>query len=137
MGRFYFETVFDSSWCKAGWSSIALTVCYLAYINSIICKLEALRLGAYVGQNYVGCLVYADDILLASHSISTMQTMLDVCMMEARVLDLQFNAKKSVALRIGARWQCKCAPMTLKNAELSYVNETKYLGVVLSAGRSC
>ena len=32
------------------------------YINSIICKLEALRLGAYVGQNYVGCLVYADDI---------------------------------------------------------------------------
>jgi len=109
---------------------------FAVYIDDLIRRLKLSRHGAYIGHEYVGCLVYADDILLVSHSISAMQQMLDICSHEAACLDLNFNTKKSVALRVGPRWQCSCAPLTLSNAELSYVSETKYLGVVLTAARS-
>jgi len=49
--------------------------------------------------------VYADDIMLISRSICTMQQMLDVCSDEAIFLDIQFKTKNLVALQIGPRWQ--------------------------------
>lgn len=111
-------------------------VLFAVYLDSLICKLKASRHGAFIGGQYVGCLVYADDILLVSHSIGAMQQMLDICSREAVSLDLQFNTKKSVALRVGPRWQCVCAPLILSNVELTYVKETRYLGVILTAASS-
>ena len=109
---------------------------FAVYIDSIISKLKESGYGAHIGGYYVGCLVYADDIMLISHSICAMQQMLDVCSDEAVFLDLQFNTKKSVALRIGPRWQNECSPLILSNANLIYVNETRYLGVIIAAGKS-
>ena len=37
---------------------------------------------------------------------------------------------------MGPRWQATCAPLILYNAELNYVSETRYLGVVITAARS-
>jgi len=51
-------------------------------------------------------------------------------------LDFSFNTRKSVALRIGPRFRHICAPLTLCNAELQYVDKTKYLDVELLAARS-
>jgi Reverse transcriptase (RNA-dependent DNA polymerase) len=109
---------------------------FAVYIDSIIRKLKLSGHGAYIGGYYVGCLAYADDIMLISHSICAMQRMLDVCSDEAVFLDLQFNTKKSVALRIGPRWQNDCSPLILSNANLVYVAETRYLGVIIAAGKS-
>ena len=109
---------------------------FAVYIDSLICNLKVSGHGAHIGDQYVGCLVYADDILLVSHSIGAMQIMLDICSGEAISLDLQFNSKKSVALRVGPRWQSTCAPLILSNAELNYVSETRYLGVIITAARS-
>jgi len=41
-------------------------------------------------------LLYADDILLVSHSLHDLQAMLDLSVKEAADLDFTFNAKKSV-----------------------------------------
>jgi hypothetical protein len=109
---------------------------FAVYIDSLICKLKVSGHGAYIGDQYVGCLVYADDIILVSHSIVAMQHMLDICSSEVLALDLQFNTKKSVALRVGPRWQYACAPLILSKAELNYVSEIRYLGVVITAARS-
>jgi Reverse transcriptase (RNA-dependent DNA polymerase) len=111
-------------------------ILFAVYIDSLICKLKLSRYGAYIGEQYVGCLVYADDILLVSHSIGAMQLMLDMCSSEAVFLDLQFNTKKSVAIRVGPRWQCTCSPLILSNAELTYVEDARYLGIVITAARS-
>ena len=51
------------------------------------------------------------------------------------VTDFSFNTVKSVALRIGPRYKHVCAPLVLAGAELAYVQQTKYLGVVLMSAR--
>jgi len=51
------------------------------------------------------------------------------------MLDFSFNTAKSVALRIGPRFKHVCAPLMLAGADLQYVHQTKYLGVLLKASR--
>jgi hypothetical protein len=62
--------------------------------------------------------------------------MLDVHTAEAIPLDLIFNTKKPVGLRIGPRWTEHCLPLVLANADLMYITETKYLGITLTGSRS-
>ena len=98
--------------------------------------LRASGYGAFIGKFYLGCLLYADDILLVAHSLCVMQMMLDICSQEASSLDFSFNTVKSVALRIGPRYKYVCAPLTLSGANLVFVDKTKYLGVMLLAART-
>jgi len=65
-------------------------------------------------------LVYADDILLLSHN----------------AMRLMFEVRyKSVAMRIGRRFNVECTPLKLAGVALKYAtNRVKYLGVYLVAG---
>ena len=115
-----------------------LSPCLFAvFIDSIIFKLRLAGAGAFIGSHYLGCLLYADDIMLVCHSLTAMQQMLDICSQEADLLDFSFNTVKSVALRIGPRYKHVCAPLVLAGAELAYVQHTKYLGAVLKSAREC
>ena len=105
---------------------------FAVFIDSMICKLRA----AGIGKHYFGCLLYADDILLICHSVTVMQLMLDICSKEAELMDFSFNTVKSVALRIGPRYRHICAPLMLSGSQLAYVEQTKYLGVMLKSARS-
>ena len=77
----------------------------------------------------MGCLLYADDILLISQSVECTQKMLDKCAYVLKQLDLKFNVKKCMVLRIGPRFKNTCQPLTLDGQQLKYVDEIKYLGV--------
>ena len=46
----------------------------------LITKLRVSGSGCYVGCGQVGCILFADDILLLSASIIYLQYMLDICM---------------------------------------------------------
>ena len=91
------------------------------YIDGLICALENSGLGCSVHGVYMGCIVYADDIFLISHSLNSMQLMLDICSSEIAKLHLKFNTKKSVALRMGPRFNYECAPLVLDGLNLSFV----------------
>ena len=73
--------------------------------------------------------------MLVCHSLTAMQRMLGICYQDAELLDFSFNTVKSVALRIGPRYKHACAPLVLAGAELAYVQQTKYLGVVLKSAK--
>jgi len=105
------------------------------FIDSVITKLRMSGYGIYIGKFYFGCLLYADDIMLVSHSFTAMQLMLDICSKEAESLDFSFNTVKSVALRIGPRYRHECTALSLSGASLTYVNQTKYLGIMLCSAR--
>jgi len=64
-----------------------------------------------------------------------MQAVLDLCDKEAADLDFTFNTKKSVVLRNGPRYNYACVPLTFNGAVLSYVDQCKYLGIVLTSFR--
>jgi len=58
-----------------------------------------------LGSLFKGCFVilYADDILLSSPSISQLEKSLRVCEKELAWLDMAINFKKSCCIRIGPR----------------------------------
>ena len=76
---------------------------FTLYVNDIIEDLQQQGLGCYVGDLYVGCIMYADDLVLLSSSLTTLQLMVDRCKAscEAIGLCLNVNTGKSAVMRIG------------------------------------
>jgi hypothetical protein len=68
---------------------------------------------------------------LRAESSKDRQCMLDIFSLEADELDLRFNVKKSLIMRIGQRFKNWCAPLVLSNDQLHYTNQMKYLGVII------
>jgi len=54
-------------------------------------RLRKLGIGCKLFDVYYGCLLYADDILLLSHSVNAMRRMLAICNQFAVKFDLKFN----------------------------------------------
>ena len=52
--------------------------------------------------------LYADDILLLTPTVSELQNLLNTCERELQALDLVINVKKSCCLRIGPRNDVNC-----------------------------
>ena len=76
---------------------------FAIYMDVLINELESSGIGCKFYDNYVGCLVYADDIILLSPSQYGMQTLLNICSNFAIKFDLKYNVKKSFAMRVGKR----------------------------------
>ena len=81
---------------------------FAIYIEDMTKELRRSRLGCCVNRQYLGIFLYADDILLISQSITCMQKMLNLCFDVATQLDMKFNTKKSVVMRIGKRFKKSC-----------------------------
>ena len=75
-------------------------------------------------------------MLLISFSVTVMQNMLDICTYNITILDLKFNVKKSLFLRIGSRYKVICAPLILDNQILAVSSECKYLGMYITSAVS-
>ena len=73
------------------------------YIDDLIFSLKTSDLGCHVHDLYVGCILYADDILLISASLCMLQDMLDVCYCISTDLLLSFNYLKSHCIMIGTK----------------------------------
>jgi len=115
--------------------SILSPFLFAVYIDHLVLQLKLSGYGCYIGDLFLGCIVYADDILLISNSISDMQDLLTLCNSLIRELNVKFNVNKSMVLRIGARFAATCAPQKLGVDNLTYVPAIKYLGITIKAGR--
>jgi len=108
---------------------------FAVYIDQLIRALESSGHGCVVHGVYLGCIVYADDIFLMSHSSCSMQSMLHICSNEIAKLRLTFNSKKSVTLRIGPRFNSDCASLYLDGNVLQSVTKVRYLGIFITSSR--
>ena len=109
---------------------------FAIYIDDLITRLKASKFGCCLNGVYYGCLVYADDVLLLSHSVQVMQNMLDICGSYAGDFDVKFNCIKSVAMRIGPRHNYVCAELFLCGRPLTYISSIKYLGTYIISART-
>jgi len=70
--------------------------------------------GCVIGGEFLGYIMYADDLVLVSHSVCVLQKMIGICVDELNCIGLTFNVKKSCLLRfIGPRYMHVCEPITL------------------------
>jgi len=62
------------------------------YVDSLINRLELSKLGCWVGDCYIGCILYAGDIILISASIYELQNMINICCEEASKINMIINS---------------------------------------------
>jgi len=72
------------------------------FINNVLTN----NSGCYINRCCVACIMYAHDLMLLSSSVSLLQKLLDVSVMTAKELCLQFNDRKSHCIAFGPRYQC-------------------------------
>ena len=80
-------------------------ILFNVYMDDLFKQLQDSIPGCYIGLSFVGCIMYADDILLLSPSVRGLQYLLDVCSNYAAVNDIIFNKDKSVCMVVGNLWK--------------------------------
>ena len=64
------------------------------YVDDLIHNLENSVFGCFIARHFLGCFMYADDIILLSPSAYGLQCMLDKCIQYGVEHNIVFNAKK-------------------------------------------
>jgi Reverse transcriptase (RNA-dependent DNA polymerase) len=88
-------------------------------------------LGCFIKGLCFNSFVYADDICLLAISIQHLQKLVNICNDYLDQNDLSLNSAKCKCLRIGLRNRAPCKNIRLGGGELVWVDEIKYLGVVI------
>ena len=104
------------------------------YVDDLTVSLEHSANGCYVSGNFLGCIMYADDLLLLSASVSGLQNMLDICYSYGVDNYITVNHKKSVCVMAGYNRPKSVAHLYLGNMRLEWADSLKYLGIMFSAG---
>ena len=111
--------------------NIILPLIFSLYINDLVSLLKSEGYDCYLGNVYVGCLLFADDIMLLSASMRQLQCMFNVCYQYCFKWNLKFNVKKSTVMVISKHDAVQLPEMSLGTGVLHWVQETKYLGTFL------
>ena len=133
-GRAFSRPFLINSGVRQG--GILSPILFTVYINEILESLKSSKKGCFLNGDFIGCIFYADDILLLSISYSEMQNMLSLCEKLSKKLDLKFNVLKSQFIRIGCKFKYVCADLVLYGQPLPRVQEIKYLGIFLKEGKT-
>ena len=104
---------------------------FICYINGLISLLEKSYAGCTVGKNYVGCVSYADDLVLLAPSLSALNDMIKICEAYAAEYYIKYNGSKSKLMVFDKRPGSVCPDVYINNEKLDVVNEFKYLGHIM------
>ncbi len=70
------------------------------YINDgLICRVHKSRIGSFIGQEYYGCLSYADEFVLLYPSVKCLQRMMDLCTQFGQEFSVIYNAQKTKCMQ--------------------------------------
>ena len=104
------------------------------FINKFIVQLKDDDIGCKFCGNYIGVIMYADDLLLLSASVSGLQHMLNRCYSICVDSNLEFNCDKSSCAIVGPSANYRVENMSLGNHSLPWATVVKYLGVSFQVG---
>lgn len=108
---------------------------FALFIDEVINNIVSSKLGCHVSAVCVSIFVYADDIVLLSPSISSLQALLTLLEGSLEELDMHVNAAKSQSIRFGRRYNAMCANLTMRNGDqLPWVTSCRYLGAYFVSG---
>ena len=106
-------------------------------MHDLIERLKLSGFGCDIIRILIACIFFADDVVLLSPSRHGLQQMLNICVSYCKEFCLDFNVKKSKVMVVGKLpSNVTFASLLLNNESLEYVNEYKYLGVQICAGKT-
>ena len=111
-------------------------VLFNLYVDTLIKSLRKSDLGCHFHNMFVGCIMYADDLLLISASLVDLQCMIDNCCTVGAQLGIQFNYSKCKCMIIGPNTPQSIADLKINGKSLMWESQIKYLGVLLRAGKT-
>ena len=91
----YLSSMFTVT-CGVRQGGVLSPLLFNVYTDELIDTLMSSNCGCHIGKQFYGCLMYADDIILLSPSLSGMQHLMDICSDYAKLHYLVFNNKKTV-----------------------------------------
>ena len=104
------------------------------YVDDLSVILNSSNIGLYINNNITNHLFYADDLCLMSSSPSGLQRLLNICFDYAVDNDIMFNQKKSQCVVFKPdKFKLSSPEIVLDGSSLNYVDDIKYLGVVLNS----
>ena len=107
------------------------------YMHGLIERLKLSGFGCDIISMIIACIFFADDIVLLSPSRHGLQQMLNICVEYCKEFCLDFNVTKSKVMVIGKLpADSQYASLLLRNEPLDFVDEYKYLGVDICAGKT-
>ena len=110
-------------------------ILFSLYVDDALVRLNETDLGCNLCGLFINAIMYADDIILMSPSIKSLQNLVNLCELEFRDINLGFNVSKCASLRIGARHKVGVPGLLdLQGASIHWVAEYKYLGIVVKSG---
>jgi len=74
---------------------------FSVYVNDLISELRHSGSGAHIGKLFMGCVLYADDIVLMSPSCQGLQRLVGICEKYGLKWDIKFNPRKSQVTSFG------------------------------------
>ena len=86
-------------------------------------------MGCHIDNIFVGCIAYADDILLLSASVVHLHKMLDFSQFQGEKLNAGFNPNKCSLFTFGKYYKELLANMHFGAGDITWVDTMKYLGI--------
>jgi len=102
-------------------------VLFALYIDGVTSELKLSGHGVHIGSLCIGCVLYADDIVLLSASCHGLQQLVNIRNVYGTKWDIKFNPLKSQVITSGG--QNPCRHIMLNSNKIPRVNKVKYLGV--------
>jgi len=104
-------------------------VLFFIYVNDIIISLRQQGLGCCIGDKFLGCLMYAYDLVLLSSSFYTLQLIISQCKLSCEALGLSLSVNKSAVVCVGPAYKHDCVEVKIGDVDMKYVRVIKYLEV--------
>ena len=94
-------------------------------INIVIVNLRDSGAGCSISNTNIGCVLYADDIIVLSATVIGLQEMLNICNKTITDMDLSFNCKKSMCIRFGPVCKYTITDMYTGRSRISWCNSIR------------
>ena len=106
-------------------------------LDNLSKELNLAKVGCHAGSILINHLSYADDMLLIAPSAKGLQKLLSICSSFAIKNDIVYNTEKTKCMIFWPRVYIKeKVKIFLQGEQLSFVDEFKYLGVVIVSNLS-
>jgi len=105
------------------------------FVDDVLTKLENTKKGCFIKNVCANSLMYADDLLLLSITVSDLRDLVSMCLNVFNNLGMEINIAKSSCVRIGQRHNFEIKEIIVNNCTLKWSQEFNYLGVMIASAK--